>query len=87
MARTSKTKLNKRVCTLVLFLILEGMLSAFHHCMGEKYEYDVSCGLVMYDLSYVEVCSLYAHFLESFFLFSHKWTVEFYQKLFLYLLR
>ena len=31
-------------------------------------EYDVSCGFIVYDLYYVEICSLYAHFLESFYL-------------------
>ena len=46
---------------LVLFQILEEMLSAFHS------EYDVSSGLTIYGLYYVEVCSLYAHFVENFF--------------------
>ena len=36
-------------------------------------EYDVSCGFVIYGLNYVEVCSLYAHFLENIF---HKWVLN-----------
>ena len=30
-------------------------------------EYDVSCGLVIYDLYYVEVSSLHTHLVESFY--------------------
>ena len=30
-------------------------------------EYDVSCGSVIYDLYYIDVGSLCAHFLESFY--------------------
>ena len=45
---------------LVLFLILEEMLSAF------TIEYDGSCGFVICDFCYVEVCSLCTQFLESF---------------------
>ena len=47
-----------RVGILVLFLILEEMLSAFHHWVW------CICGLY-----YVDVCSLYTHFVESFFFF------------------
>ena len=53
---------------LALFLILEEMFQLF------TLEYDVSCGLVVYGTHYVEVCSLYAHFLESFY---HKWLLNF----------
>ena len=34
---------------------------------------DVSCGSVIYDLCYVELVSLYAHFLESFY---HIWLLN-----------
>ena len=53
---------------LVLFLISEEILSAF------QFEYNVSCGFVLNGLYHVEVDSLYAHFLESFFFFffNHK---------------
>ena len=44
------------------------MLLAFHH-----FEYDVSCRFVIYGLYYIEVCSLYAHVLESFY---HKWVLN-----------
>ena len=37
-------------------------------------EYNVSCRFVEYGLYYVEVCSLYNHFLESFY---HKWVLNF----------
>ena len=49
-----------RVSPLVLFLILEKKPSAF------IIEYDVSCGLVIYKLYYVEVCSLGAQFFKRF---------------------
>ena len=50
-----------RVGTLVLFLILEEMLSLF------TIENSVCCGFVIYSLYYVEVCFFYAYFLESFY--------------------
>ena len=64
-ARNSSTTWKKvaRVVTLVLFVILEEMLSAFHH------DYDVSYGFVIYGLCYVEAYSLFAPFLEVFFFF------------------
>ena len=37
-------------------------------------EYDVSCGFVMNGLYYVEICSLYTHFDESFY---HEWMLNF----------
>ena len=60
-----------RVDIFVLFLILEGMLSAFHHW--------VWCQLwfAIYDRYFVEIVSLYAHFLESFFFFNTKWMLNF----------
>ena len=36
-------------------------------------EYNVSCGIVIYGLYYVEVYPLYAHFLEG---FNHKWMLN-----------
>ena len=49
-----------RVDILVLFLILKEVLSALH--LG----HDISCGFVIYGLYYVEVCSLYVHFMEGY---------------------
>ena len=58
----------------ILFLILEEMISAFHH------KYDVNWELAIYGLYYVvEVCSLYTHFAES---FCHKWMLNFAKSLF-----
>ena len=57
-----------RVYMLVLFLILEEMLLAFH------IEYDVSCQFVMYSLYYIEEFTLYEHFLENFY---HKCVFNF----------
>ena len=47
-----------------------GMLSTFF-----TVENDVSCRFVIYGFYYVEVGSLYAHFLESFY---HKWVLSFF---------
>ena len=55
-----------RVDTIVLFLILEEMLSVFN------IENNVCCGFFIYGIYYVEVGSLYAHFLESY----HKWVLN-----------
>ena len=57
LARTSTIKVT-RVSILVLFLILK-----------ESFElkYYISCGLVIYNFYYVSLCSLYTHFVESFF--------------------
>ena len=49
----------------VLFLILGGMLSVFHH--GE-------CLLIIYSLYYVDVNFFYVHFLKS---LNHKWVLNF----------
>ena len=42
-------------------------------------EYDVSCGLVIHCLYYVEVCSLYAYFWPSFY---YKWMLNFIKSFF-----
>ena len=57
-----------RVGIHVLFLVSQEMHSAF------TIENDVSCGFLIYNLYYIEVSSLYAHFLESFY---HKWVLNF----------
>ena len=57
-----------RVYMLILFLILEEMFSAFH------IKYDVSYQFVMYSVYYIEECTLYEHFLESFY---HKCVFNF----------
>ena len=62
-----------RVSTLVLFLILEEMLSIFHHWGN------VCCGFVIYSFYYAEVCSFYSYFLES---FCHKWILNFIKRFF-----
>ena len=64
---------------LVLFLILGKMLSAFHH-------YLVNSRFVIYGLYYFDVCFLCATFWRVFFFLSYM-DVEFYQKLFLHVLR
>ena len=57
-----------RVGNLVLFLILEEMLSVFHHWERRLLR------VCLYGLYYAEIGSLYAHFLESFY---HKWVLNF----------
>ena len=57
-----------RVGTLVLFLTSEEMLSVFHHwgwCM---------LWFIIDGFYFVEICSFYACFLES---FNHKWVLNF----------
>ena len=70
-ARNSSTMWIKvaRVVIVVLFEILEEILSAFH-C-----DYYVNYGFVIYGLCYVEAYSLFAPFLEYFF--YHKWILNF----------
>ena len=74
MARTSKPILNssgKKVGTLILFFILEEMLSVFFFPPIEanvRYVF-VACGFY-----YGEVCSFYSCFLEGFY---HKWMLNF----------
>ena len=51
----------ERKLTIVEYLLCAGQ------CAKRFYFYDVSYGIVMYSLYYVEVCSLRTHFVESFF--------------------
>ena len=69
MTKTSKTMLKKvaRVYIIVLFLILEKITFSFF-----TFENDVCSGFVVYCLKYVELGSLYVHFLGSFFSNYHK---------------
>ena len=63
-----------RVGTCVLFQVLTGRLSAFYHWVL------CCCGFVTNNFYYVEICSLYTQFGESFFLFfffNHKWMLTF----------
>ena len=80
MARTSKTILNKSSASRhpYFFLILVGILLDF------TTENGVTCGFLRYGLYYVDVGSLYAHFLLG---FLSEMGVEFCRKLFQYLLR
>ena len=59
---------------LVLFLILVGKLLVFL-----SIEYVVGCRSLVYDLHYVEECSLYSHFAEC---FNHKWVLYFIKSFF-----
>ena len=56
------------VGALALFLTLEEMLSIL------TIEDTVCCGFIIYGFYYVELCSFYACFLES---FDHKWILNF----------
>ena len=58
-----------RVFPFVFFLNLIGKLSAFHH-------YYIGCGFVVNGLYIVELCSLYAHFNES---FNHECMLNFFK--------
>ena len=57
----------------VLFLILEEYFQFF------SVEDTVCCGLFMYDFYYVQICSFYASFLESFY---HKCVFNFVKSFF-----
>ena len=74
-ARTSKIMLNNSGESRhpFFYLILEEMLSGSYHWNH------VCCGFVVYGLNYVEIGSLYAHFLESFY---HKWVLNFVKSFF-----
>jgi len=82
LARTSRT-------------ILSNIGESAHPCLTPDlrgkafsftFEYDVSCGFVIFVSFYVEVGSLHVHFLDNFY---HKWMLnfEFCQRIFLNLLR
>ena len=73
LARASNTMLNKSSKSRYpcLFTDLRGKILAFYHY--------VHCRLITYGLYYVEVCSLYTHFLESFY---HKWMLNFVKSFF-----
>ena len=68
-ARTSKIMLNENAKSghACLHPDFRENTSTFHI----KY---VTCKLIIYALYYVEVCFLYAHFLETFY---HKWVFNF----------
>ena len=70
-ARTSKTMLNNSGDSGHPCLISDLRWSAFSFLTIEN---DVCCGFVLYGLYYVEVSSLYVHFLDSFY---HKWVLNF----------
>ena len=74
-ARTSKTMLNNSGKS--------GQSCLFPDNRGNAFSFspknDVCCGFVVYGLYYVEVSSLYAHFLESFY---HKWVLNFVKSFF-----
>ena len=59
-----------RVDIIVLFLILEEMLSVFYH-----WEWCL-LWVSLYGLYYVEVASLYVHCMGRFFFFCHKWVLN-----------
>ena len=68
MTRTSSTMLNKsgesqHPC---LFPDLKG-----NDCSFCPFEYDVICGVVIHGFYYIEIYSLYSHFIESFY---HIWV-------------
>ena len=64
-----------RVDILVLFLPLEDMLSDFYHWVW------CSLWVCHFGLYYIEVCSLYTNFLES---FCHKWMLNFVKSFFFF---
>ena len=78
LARTSNTMLNKSSESGQTYLVPKLRGKAFHF---SHFEYDVSWGLIICDLYYVEVYSLYTHFVESFY---HKLMLNF-VKCFLYI--
>ena len=71
MARTSKTMLNSSSESGHPCLVPDFKGNAFNFfAIVDK----VCCGFVVYGFSYVEVCSFYACFLESFY---RKWMLNF----------
>ena len=75
-ARTSSTMLHESNMTGHLCLIPVLIGSAFRFFTIEG---NVSCGFVVNSLFYVEVCSLFAHFL---YIFWYKWILNFINKFF-----
>ena len=68
-AKTSSTMLNKSGESIpVLFLTLREMLLVL--LIG----YDVGCGVILHGLYYLEACSFYSSFVES---FNNKWILDF----------
>ena len=70
-SRTSKTMLNSTG--------ENGHICVFPDFRGNAFnffaiEVNVCCGFIIYDFYYVEVCSFYVCFLES---FDHKWVLNF----------
>ena len=64
-ARTSNTMVNRIGESSHSFLVCD--LTGRKEVHVFTLEYDVSCGFVIYGFYYVEVCSLYTHFVECFF--------------------
>ena len=63
-SRTSNTVLIERSKGGYLFLAPDDRNECFHFF---TVEYDIGCRFVIYGLYYIELCSLYTHFLESFY--------------------
>ena len=71
--KTSNTMLNKDGESRQLCLVPDLRGNAL------TIEYGVSCGLIIHGLYHIEVCSLYTHFVESFY---HKWMLNFVRSFF-----
>ena len=82
MTATSNTVLNKSGESGYLCLIPDVRRNAFSfsplRVMLLSYIM-ISCRFIIYGLYYVEICSLYTHFLESFY---HKWMLNFVKRFF-----
>ena len=72
-AKTSKTKLNSSGESGHLCLVPDFRGNAFNFSPLNN----VCCGFIIYGFYYVEICSFYACFLESFFFLNHKWVLNF----------
>uniref|UniRef100_A0AC11DD08 Uncharacterized protein n=1 Tax=Ovis aries TaxID=9940 RepID=A0AC11DD08_SHEEP len=71
-AKTSKTMLNSSGENGHLCFVPDFRGNAFN--FSPTTEDNVCCGFVIYSFYYVEVCSFYSCFLESFY---HKWMLNF----------